>query len=58
MPNYELTIVKTYTAKVVAENAEEAYEKVHNRDEYESMKCVEEITGNIIEIGKTNGLGI
>ncbi len=52
MPRYELTIVKTYSVKVVAENEDDAYEKVHNQGEYESHTCIDETTGNIIKIGE------
>jgi len=53
MPKYELTIVKTYSVKVSAENEQAAYEAVHNRDEYESRNCIDERTETITEIGET-----
>ena len=56
MPKYELTIVKTYSVKVSAENEQDAYEAVHNRDEYESRNCIDERTETITEIGETNGI--
>ena len=54
MPRYELTIVKTYSVTVEAENEQAAYEAVHNRDEYESRTCVDERTETITEIGENN----
>ena len=57
MPKYEMTIVKTYSVKVSAENEQDAYEAVHNRDEYESRTGIDERTESITEIGETNGVG-
>jgi hypothetical protein len=54
MPKYEMTIVKTYSVKVSAKSEQDAYEAVHNRDEYESCTCVDETTETIFEIEETN----
>ena len=54
MPNYVLTIVKTYSVKTCAESEQDAYEAVHNRDEYESYTCIDETTESIFKLEETN----
>ncbi len=57
MPKYELIVVKTYSFTVEAENEQDAYEKLHADNEYESCKYVGETTETVTEIGENNGLG-
>lgn len=53
MPKYEITIAKTIVAEVTAANRDEAYELYHNRDNYDSERCIEEETLSVIELEET-----
>lgn len=57
MPKYALTIIKTYNFVVTADSKQDAYDAVHNRDEYESRKCVNQTTERISKMEETNGMG-
>ena len=54
MPKYALTIIKTYNVVVTAESKMDAYDAVHNRDEWESRKCVNETTERISKMEEEN----
>ncbi len=54
MPKYALTIIKTYNVVVTAESEMDAYDAVHNRDEWESRKCVNETTERISKMEEEN----
>lgn len=50
MKKYRLTIMQTLLVGVEANTLDEAYEKYHNLDQYESSVCIDESTERIEEI--------
>ena len=48
---YRIVVVQTWSAEVTADSADEAYEKYHNKGEYDSLDCLEEKTVSIDEVG-------
>ena len=48
---YRIVVVQTWSAEVTADSADEAYEKYHNNDEYDSLVCHDETTLSINAVG-------
>jgi len=50
MKKYRLTVTEVLNIEVSAESADEAYDKYHNRDEYDHLDYVSTTTDSIAEI--------
>ena len=53
---YRIVIEQTLTAEVTAESRDEAYEKYHNRDEYDSLEYNDETTVGIYLVKDEEGV--
>ena len=50
MKKFKLTVTEVWEYEVTAENEDEAYDKVHNREEWDKQTCQENVTEEIENI--------